>query len=316
MDHSNDELRRQLRATRTEHRGAMGAWHEVLQRVLHDRTATGDQKADVVLGGLPRRRFLAIGGFSVATAAVLAACGTDESTGIPEAGNLATTTALPPQDVSDVVLLRTASSLEYTAIQAYDTVLGLGLLDAALTEVATLFQDQHRDHAGLMERTTRQLGGEPFRQPNPAFEENVVQPALGIITELDAADQLDAVLRFAHALESVAAGTYLSTVTAFSDAKLRQAAMSIGGVEARHAAVLAGVIPGGAPVPAPAAAPAPEETTTTAAEGEGEAEVTAAPVYQVPGPFGSLAPVTVDLGGTEVQIQLPGPNAFVYEWVE
>lgn len=311
MDFSNDELRRQLRAARADQHAAVRGWRELLQRVLGNPATTSDERAGVVLGGLPRRRFLAVGGFSVATAAVLAACGTEE-TGIPETGLPGTTTTEPPRAVTDVVLLRTASSLEYSAIGAYEAALGLGVLDASLSQVAELFQDQHREHAELMEAATRELGGEPYSKPNPAVEANVVAPALALLEEVPEADLPEAVLRIAHALESVAAGTYQSVVPSLSKPALRQAAMSIGAVEARHATVLAGVIPGSAPVPPPPGA-TPDETTSTAPGGD---IVALTPVYQVPEPFGSLAPVALDIRGVEVQIPLPGPNSLVYDFVE
>ena len=50
------------------------------------------------------------------------------------------------------------------------------------------------------------------------------------------------VVQLAHDLEKAAAATYFSTVGAFEDASLNKAAMSVGGVEARHVAVLAGVL--------------------------------------------------------------------------
>jgi hypothetical protein len=49
-------------------------------------------------------------------------------------------------------------------------------------------------------------------------------------------------------LETIAAQTYQSNVAMFGDAKLNAAIMSVGGVEARHAAILAGVL-GQPPVP-------------------------------------------------------------------
>ena len=50
------------------------------------------------------------------------------------------------------------------------------------------------------------------------------------------------VMVLARDLENVAAATYQSTVGAFDNLSLNAKAMSVGGVEARHAAVLNGVL--------------------------------------------------------------------------
>src|SRR5512143_4037690 len=137
MDHSKDELRRDLAEVREEQRLAMGGLKEIVQRIFGSESGLSQQaKADVVLGGLARRRFLAIGGLSVATAAVIAACGENTPPGIPQTGQASTTAALQPQDVTDEVLLRTAASLEHSAIQAYDKALGLNVLPADVADAA------------------------------------------------------------------------------------------------------------------------------------------------------------------------------------
>ena len=57
------------------------------------------------------------------------------------------------------------------------------------------------------------------------------------------------VLMFAHDLEEIASETYQSAVGLLSTPELRQTTMSIGGVEARHQAILAMFIDGGDPNP-------------------------------------------------------------------
>ena len=56
-------------------------------------------------------------------------------------------------------------------------------------------------------------------------------------------------------------------------------------------------------------------STTTAPTGGSAAPAPAAPlpVYQVPGPFASLAAVEVVLGGEDFTWETPGPNSFIYE---
>jgi hypothetical protein len=146
------------------------------------------------------------------------------------------------------------------------------------------------------------LGGEAFSEHNPIVWKAVVEPTVpNLKSEAD-------VVIFAHTLETVAAATYQSTVGLFTAPKLRQAAMSVGGVEARHAAVLAGVIkaldaiPGSGITPiASAAAPATTVagTTTVAAGPTTIPAKVPDPVFQVPAPFGTVSGAL-------------GPNTFMY----
>src|SRR5262245_55853748 len=109
MDISKDQLRRDRRAAAAAHAESMPKLRQLLSRVLDGSAgATADVRADVASGGVSRRRFLAIGGFSVATAAVIAACGPDGvGSQIPEGGQLPATTALPKYDTTDLALVRT-----------------------------------------------------------------------------------------------------------------------------------------------------------------------------------------------------------------
>lgn len=304
MEFSHDELRRQLADTERAQADALPGWREVLARVFSDRpdpliAASGRQKAkvDLTVGALTRRRLFRLGGLSVASTAVLAACVNRGVTGkgpdqIPIAGSVTPTTALPPQDINDITLLRTASSLEHVAIDVYDLAIESGLVtDAAVADAAKRFRDHHRQHALQFESATRSLGGQAFKSANPVVWKGLVEPAIESLT-----DQA-AVVAFAHELEGIAAATYQAVVPVLTTPQLRRAAMSVGAVEARHAAVLAALLPGSAPV-AGLDTIAPETTTTT---GDGAPEE-AAPVFQVPGPFGSVAAAL-------------GPNSFAYAWL-
>jgi hypothetical protein len=305
IEFSSDELRRQLRDCDRAHREAMPAARELL-----DRLGEGH---DVVLSQpLNRRRLLSIGGISVVTAAVLAACGKDTQAApsiIRQTGDPTPAPKAPVAVVDDIALLRTASSLERAAVSAYDTAAKSGLLKtSAIVAAATLFRDQHVEHAQLFESTTTRLGGEAFTKANPIVMEQVIVPALGgLKTESD-------VVLFAHQLENIAAATYQLSVQMYRSVRLRQSAMSVGGVEARHAATLAGVIAG--LKVAPGSGPTPLPTTTTKSTGptsggptstapaaaDGATTTTVAvvtAVFQVPGAFGPVAGAL-------------GPNSFMY----
>jgi Ferritin-like domain len=287
---SRDEARRARRSADTLQREAMGSMRDLL-----------DGAPEVLTGNFARRRFITIGASSVSMAAVLAACSkATPKSNISVAGEAPTTTGLPERTVDDVVLLRTASSLEHNAIDTYAAALALGILPPAAADLAKMFQEHHREHALEFEKATKAAGGVPFTDPNPVVYEKVLKGAISLIGA--SADKPGDLLRLAHALESIAAGTYQALVPALSQPSLRKAAMAVGGVEARHAAVLAGAL-GAALVQDKAA-----EATTTTVKGA-KPTVT---LYQIPGAFGLLGAVPVSLNETVVNIDLPGPNSFMY----
>lgn len=311
---TSDELRRHLRDAQRAQDAALPRWRDALARAFSgDARLSATDKADLVLGGLARRRFLQVGGLSVATAAVLAACGGGTEGNVPTAGLPSPTTGFPERSVDDIVLLRTASSLERSAVFTYDAA--LPLLPAPVAEVARLFRDHHEAHARQAESVTEQIGGKAFTEPNPVIQADVILPTLEVITaQTNPEAQLQQIVTFAHSIERIAAATYQSTVPVFTRPELRQAAMSVGAVEARHAAVLAALIEGSQPVAgldALDAAPTTVGTTTTtvaATPAPGQSTTTTSPVlalpeegvFQVPAPFESLAGAL-------------GPNSYVYD---
>jgi hypothetical protein len=214
MNIDRDHLRRAGRASQREHEATLQPFRDALMR------------------GLDRRRFLQIGGASMLSAALLAACGDDDN------NNDAASAKPGKTRDADVAILRTASSLEHVAIDVYqkaiDNAGALGIT-AAVADVAKLFQAQHRDHAALFEGATKQAGGTPFTTANPAVMQSLAARIAALKTETD-------VVTLARDLENVAAATYQSTAGAFENLAYNAAAMSVGGVEARHAAVLNGVL--------------------------------------------------------------------------
>ena len=249
MDFSHDHLRREARASQVDHEEALPRLRQLLSRVFERPNSLGpDQRQDLVLG-VSRRRALQIGGVTILGGALLAACGSDsDNAGTTTAGGDATTGApttgaastMPPGTEAaagmDVLILRTASSIEELAVAAYQTAIDSGLVTtAAIADAAMLFQAQHREHSGLFQSLTTKAGGEPFAVPNPAILE-AIQPTI------DALKDEMGVVALACDLEVVAAQTYQSNVAAFEDPALNAAIMSVGGVEARHAAALASVL--------------------------------------------------------------------------
>jgi len=240
MDINRDHLRRLARETQVEHEESMGSMRDLVQRVLDPSTNADDSiKSNLFLSGVNRRRFMQIGGVSVLSAAVLAACGkSDKKSGASSAdGGKGGKNGSKGSD-TDIAILRTASSLEHVAIDVYqkaiDNAGALGI-SAGVADVAKLFQSQHKDHAGLFVGATKEAGGTPFTMANPAVLDSLKGRIAALKNEMD-------VITLARDLENVAAATYQSTVGAYDNLAYNAASMSVGGVEARHAAVLNGVL--------------------------------------------------------------------------
>ncbi|MEY2568302.1 MAG: hypothetical protein QOE35_2831 [Actinomycetota bacterium] len=236
-DFSRDELARATRDIASAHARSLRPFRNGLVRLFEDDRVPDDVKSDVALGGLARRRFLRIGATSVAAAAVLAACGNDKKSGTAggaAAGTTSTTAKAP--SAGDIAVLRTASSLELVAVNTYDVAIKSGLVKTpAVSDAAKAFMSQHKDHATIFESLTKKVGGDPYTNPNPAVTGQLAPRLAAVKSEQD-------VVALALDLERSAAATYLAAVGSFADTSLNEAIMSVGGVEARHAAVLATVL--------------------------------------------------------------------------
>jgi hypothetical protein len=130
-----------------------------------------------------RRDALKIGGLTVTLGALVAACGEDrDGDDAPgRVGNAPVVTTPPDYAVDDAVLLRTASSLEYTAIAVYETVLGLGVLDADAVALVERLIDNHNEVAEVMDELTATAGGEAWTCANPWLMERLVEPTIELI---------------------------------------------------------------------------------------------------------------------------------------
>ncbi|MDQ6697991.1 MAG: ferritin-like domain-containing protein [Actinomycetota bacterium] len=252
MDLNRDELRRQLKAVDEENSAAMKPWREALMRVFSGETQTAPGVRAELAGAPDRRSFLRIGGLTVAGAAVLAACSSDpkgsqsgttlpETTtavGTPSTGAPTTAGPVTADDrKTDLALLRTATSVELLAVAVYGKAEPL-IKDADIRAAARLFASQHSEHAQQLQGATRETFGadKVYKQANAVLKKNLVDPVLPTLqSDTD-------IVKFAMSIEDSAAATYVTAAGALSGAKLRQAIMAIGGIEARHAAILAGVL--------------------------------------------------------------------------
>jgi len=256
-DLNTDEIRRQLRAVDQLNTTAMPRWREALARLIGDDQIGTDQKATILGVPSPNRRDLfKIGGASILGVALLAACGSDKtdapaaSAGTTPAApgtTAATPTTTPATSAPvgstapaapaanspemDLVLARTAASLEKLAVDTYGKAAGLVTTPAVLS-AATMFAGHHQMHLDALNGVISGAGAKPVTEMNMAVFNALVKPALDAAkTETDA-------VKLALALEEAAAQTYVYAGGALSTPGLRSTIMTIGGVEARHAAVL------------------------------------------------------------------------------
>lgn len=285
-----------------------------------------------------RRRFFLIGGVSVAGAALLAACGGDKPE-VARVGEAPTTTAQPDAVVNDVVLLRTASSMEHSIIAVYESLAGDGLLDSPFGDLATRFGTDHAAAAKVFEDLTSAAGGTPWTDENPRLRDVTLPPILRRITGADANDTFPAATKsddpkrdaatVIHALESLSAESYQALVPVLSQPEQRQAAITIAAEAARRAAVLAIAITG-APqgylnpsMVEEATGKAPEVAAVTQDTDASGNDITTIPtVYAVPAQYGQLGVIQIVLGapnesGTRLTVNLetPSNNTYVYEFI-
>lgn len=184
--------------------------------------------------GLSRRRLIEVGGLTIATSALLAACGGGGSTST--SGSTSTTAGIQPGDPGDILVTKTASSIEALLVAVYSKALDGKLISTpSLLDAAQLFHDQHAEHAQLFGGATEKLGSKAVTQPNTALQSRVQAQIDGLKDEAGVA-------QLVYLLENVAAATYQSTVGTLKDPTLNVTLMSVGGVEARHASVLSSFV--------------------------------------------------------------------------
>lgn len=257
-----------------------------------------------------RRKLLHTGGLTLSLGAIIAACGEDRAGGTEpgRVGNAPDVSALPEVEVDDVVLLRTAQSLEYTMLDAYAQALDLDVLSPDQTRIVQRFVDDHTVHAAALGTLTTEAGGEEFACANPWLTRRAITPVFAAIDDSD--DQHRDVLNTVSALENLAAATYQAFVGSVTAPELRTNMMEIGAHENRHASTIALTItgtPDGYVNPVLLGEPAPAE--------EPEFPV----VYAIPSTFGTVSGIELVVGAPNedgqrltILLQTPAANTYVY----
>ena len=259
MTFSNDHVRRELRDGQRDHDAAMAPYEAALDQAFDPSSGTDLATKAELVGAPSRRQLLKLGGLTIASTALLAACVEPAST--DQVADTGTLTPVPttdkPQDPGspevDATLVLTALSIELLAIDTYQAALDNNWLALPLlVDVAKYFQSQHQDHAGALESAARRLGQNPDEvTANPFLTAEVITPA---VEEIKAGGGEQVVqtltLTLAKELEVAAAQTYTQAGGILTTPELRQTIMSIGGIEARHSTVLGAVL-GEQPVPFP-----------------------------------------------------------------
>lgn len=229
MDLNRDELRRELKDIDAENTAAMPRWASALREIVGGGTSlTTDQKAELL--GVPspgRRQLFKFGGAAIVGAAVLAACSDDDKKDDGATGDTTKTTVAE----MDIALARTAASLEKLAVDTYAAAGGL-LKTQGIKDAAGLFAEHHQKHLDALNAAIKGAGAKEITEGNAAVKSALIDPAVA-----KAKSEADAVA-IALELELAAAQTYTFAGSALAAPSLRSVIMTIGGVEARHAAVL------------------------------------------------------------------------------
>ena len=306
------------------------------------------EQTTLLASGWSRRRFLQAGAATAVGAAALAACSTKDN---PTAriGTVPPTTALPDAPVTDVTLVRTATSLEHLLLAVYDTVAEQNLLSGSQAAIAATMRGQHQDNAETLADLTTEAGGEVYDCPNNRMTRVYIEPAMQYIlgsaqaatalgiaapeTEIPPSpDPVADTLVLLNALEVITAATHQAYVAMLTSIELRAAGMQIAVGSSRRGALWGALITPDALVDdallanlATVQTTAPPttaaDTTPTTVNGEAEAAGPAPIVHAVSASFGQLGPALIELGAADengirkkVNIETPFLNSMAYEY--
>lgn len=137
---------------------------------------------------------------------------------------------------SDIDVLNYALTLEFFEAELYKTLLGLGKLQGKDLQYITLFGQHEQAHVDAVKSTIEKLGGTPVKKGNYNF---------GAAGPTNTREQ---VLTILATVEAVGITAYQGAAGFIQNADILAAAGSIMQVEARHTAIVRGLV-GLFPVP-------------------------------------------------------------------
>ena len=267
-----------------------------------------------------RRKLLQSGGLTVALAALVAACGGDDTAEEEAPGRVGyapPATPLPTVETNDIVYLRTTTSIEQTLVETYEQIAGFGALDGADAALLERLIEDHRAAVAATAELTTAAGGEPYECANSWYVQRVVTPILELIEGDEAQDippsddpTRDSLV-VVHGMESMAGAMYQQMVELVTMIELRAELMVFGAAAARHSAAVA-----------IAATGAPDGYINPELVGEELVpdESGLVPLYAIATTFGALTPIPLTIGApndagtrTTINLETPAANSFVYE---
>ncbi len=237
-------------------------------------------------------------GALAATSAVLAACSSTKPS-VARIGESPTTVKLEDLAVTDVVLLRTAMSMETMAAALLSDSGVTALANKDTAAVIAAFATDHTSHLEDLHVLISSRNGEAYSGTNTKLMQAYGQTALDLVASGKLPEDT---LALTLAVETLTAATYQYFVSLAVQPALRADLVRLGARSSRRAAVTAQLINGGTGGFAPAN------------DKDGVALVAT-----LPGAFGSLSAVQVQLGpvndtGTRATVLMDTPslNSLIY----
>lgn len=244
-----------------------------------------------------RRGLLRNAGATALAGVVLAACADSGSTAVARLGEAPSPDSLDDVTVTDVVLLRTAMSVEKLAHEALTSeTLAAGANTTKMNDLAK----GHENALLALRELVVAREGEPVDAANARLKANWADEALALVADSDDAET-DGLL-LAHALQTVVASTYQGFVPKTQEQALRAEMMRLAAAASRRAAVIAAQI-----------APGTKGFVSTIGE-DGNSTFSV-----LPSAFGTLASVQVQLGKKNdaglkeiVTMETPSYNSYIW----
>ena len=249
---------------------------------------------------ISRRNILRGGGAALVGGAVLAACGGSSKKGsIARIGDAPEKTPLETVQVTDVVLLRTAMSVEKMVATMLTDSRVTSLADSRISLFLSKYAAAHESNMAVIAPLVTARGGQTVNEPNAKLMTAYGNNALNLV---ETGKTPDDVPNLVLALESLLAATYQYFVGLTNEPALRASMMRLGASSSRRAAVAAQLIRGGTAGFLPGLNDKGEELTAT-----------------LPTAFGQLSAVQVHLGplneiGTRSPLSMDTPslNSLIY----